>query len=146
MKVIIKQLNRVAHRRQPKKNTSLLTATIIYAWLELRLAEENMDGAKMKLLDSLCNYQWIQERLLVFDAYRVEGHREEVIDYYNIHMVYTKEAQTVKYIEKFAHDNKKNYNITVATSDGLQQIVVWGKDALAVCEKLKAEIIQAMKK
>lgn len=118
---------------------------IIFAWPELKkLAEENMDAAKTKLLDYLSNYQWIRgcRVIAVFDAYRVEGHREEVLDYYNIHVVYTREAQTAdQYIEKFAYDNKKNYNITVATSDGLQQIIVRGEGcSLLSARELKAEI------
>jgi predicted RNA-binding protein with PIN domain len=124
---------------------------IIFAWPELKeLADENMDSAKMKLLDSLSNYQWIRncQIIVVFDAYRVEGHREELIDYYNIHMVYTREAQTAdQYIEKFAHDNKKNYKITVATSDGLQQIIVRGEGCfLLSARELKAEVIEANEK
>lgn len=118
---------------------------IIFAWPELKeLAEENMDGARMKLLDSLSNYQGIQQCqiIVVFDAYRVQGHRVEVIDHHNIHIVYTKEAQTAdQYIEKFAHDNKKKYNITVATSDGLQQMIVRGSGcSLFSARELKAEI------
>jgi small GTP-binding protein len=118
---------------------------IIYAWPELKkLADGNMDAAKNKLLDSLSNYQWIRgcRIIVVFDAYRVEGHREEVLDYYNIHVVYTREAQTAdQYIEKFAYDNKKNYNITVATSDGLQQIIVRGEGcSLLSARELKVEI------
>jgi translation elongation factor EF-G len=88
---------------------------IIYAWPELKeLADENIDAARMKLLDSLSKYQWIRQCqiIVVFDAYRVQGHREEIINYHNIYMVYTKEAQTAdQYIEKFAHDNQKKYNI-----------------------------------
>ena len=85
---------------------------------------------------------------MVFDAYRVEGHREEIIDYYNIHVVYTREAQTAdEYIEKFAHDNKKKYHITVATSDGLQQMIVRGEGgALLSAKDLKTEIIEANKR
>jgi small GTP-binding protein len=118
---------------------------IIFAWPELKeLAEENMDGARMKLLDSLSNYQGIQQCqiIVVFDAYRVQGHREEVIDYHNVHIVYTREVQTAdQYIEKFAHDNKKKYNITVATSDGLQQMIVRGSGcSLFSARELKAEI------
>mgnify|MGYP005835278255 CR=1 FL=1 len=118
---------------------------IIYAWPELKgLADENMDGARMKLLDSLCNYQGIRkcQIIVVFDAYRVQGHHEEIIDYHNIHMVYTREAQTAdQYIEKFAHDNQKKYNITVATSDGLQQIIIRGAGcSLLSARELKAEI------
>ncbi len=121
---------------------------IIYAWPELKeLADENMDGARMKLLDSLSNYQWIRQCgiIVVFDAYRVQGHREEIIGYHNIHMVYTKEAQTAdQYIEKFAHDNQKKYNIAVATSDGLQQIIVRGAGcSLLSARELKAEIEEA---
>jgi hypothetical protein len=68
---------------------------IIYAWPELqKLADGNMDIARIKLLDSLRNYQWLRECqvIVAFDAYRVQGHVEEIIDYHNIHMVYTREA------------------------------------------------------
>lgn len=121
---------------------------IIHAWPELEeLIEENMDGARMKLLDILSNYQGIRrcEIIAVFDAYRVEGHMEEVSDYYNIHVVYTKEAQTAdQYIEKFAQDNHKKYNITVATSDGLQQIIIRGKGcSLLSARELRADIMEA---
>lgn len=134
-------------RQEERKEEYLLVDgyNIIYAWPELKgLADENMDSARMKLLDLLSNYQWIRKYhiIVVFDAYRVEGHREEVIDYYNIHMVYTREAQTAdQYIEKFAHENKKNYNITVATSDGLQQMIVRGEGcSLLSARELKAEL------
>ncbi|MCX7708331.1 MAG: TetM/TetW/TetO/TetS family tetracycline resistance ribosomal protection protein [Clostridia bacterium] len=118
---------------------------IIYAWPELKgHADENMDGARMKLLDTLSNYQGIRKCriIVVFDAYRVQGHLEEVIDYHNIHVVYTREAQTAdQYIEKFAHDNQKKYNITVATSDGLQQIIIRGAGcSLLSARELKAEV------
>ncbi len=118
---------------------------VIYAWPELKeLAVDNMDGARMKLLDTLSNYQGIRkcQIIVVFDAYRVQGHFEEVIDYHNIHLVYTREAQTAdQYIEKFAHDNQKKYNITVATSDGLQQIIIRGAGcALLSARELKIEI------
>ena len=121
---------------------------IIYAWPELKgFADENMDGARMKLTDTLSNYQGIRkcQIIVVFDAYRVQGHPEEIIDYNNIHIVYTREAQTAdQYIEKFAHDNQKRYNITVATSDGLQQIIIRGAGCLLLsARELKAEIDRA---
>ncbi len=124
---------------------------IIYAWPELKEhAEENMDGARMKLLETLSNYQGIRrcQIIVVFDAYRVEGHQEEVIDYHNIHLVYTREAQTAdQYIEKFAHDNQRKYNITVATSDGLQQIIIRGAGcSLLSARDLKDEINRANEK
>ncbi|MCQ8200452.1 NYN domain-containing protein, partial [Vibrio parahaemolyticus] len=63
---------------------------VIFAWDDLReLAETNIDGAKGKLLDILCNYQGIVrcQVIVVFDAYRVQGHVTEVLDYHNIHVV-----------------------------------------------------------
>nr|WP_312649867.1 TetM/TetW/TetO/TetS family tetracycline resistance ribosomal protection protein [Aminipila sp.] len=118
---------------------------IIHAWPELKeLVEDNMEGARMKLLDMLSNYQGIRncQIIAVFDAYRVQGHHEEVINYQNIHMVYTREAQTAdQYIEKFAYDNKKKYTIVVATSDGLQQMIVRGSGcSLLSARELKIEI------
>lgn len=137
-------------RQQEIKEEYLLVDgyNIIYAWPELKgLADDNMDGARMKLLDSLSNYQGIRkcQIIVVFDAYRVQGHLEEVTDYHNIHMVYTREAQTAdQYIEKFAYDNKKKYDITVATSDGLQQIIIRGAGcSLLSARELKAEIDRA---
>ena len=104
---------------------------IIFAWEELRtLADINIDGARGKLLDILSNYQGIRKcnLIVVFDAYRVVGHQTEIFDYHNIHVVYTKEAETADaYIEKFAHENGRKYDVTVATSDGLEQIIIRGQ-------------------
>lgn len=104
---------------------------IIFAWEELReLAERNMDSARGKLLDILCNYQGAEkcQVIAVFDAYRVQGHATEFLDYHNIHVVYTKEAETAdQYIEKFAHQNAGKYHVTVATSDRLEQIIIRGQ-------------------
>ena len=121
---------------------------VIYAWPELaEFAEDNMDAARIKLLEALSNYQGIRKCriIVVFDAYRVAGHKEEIIDYHNIHMVYTREAQTAdQYIEKFAHDNRSKYHITVATSDGLQQVIIRGAGSdLLSARELKDEIVRA---
>ncbi len=118
---------------------------IIYAWPELNeLVEDNMEAARMKLIDILSNYQGMRKCkiIVVFDAYRVQDHQEEIITYKNIHLVYTKEAQTAdQYIEKFAFDNKKKYHISVATSDGLQQLIVRGQGcSLLSARELKLEI------
>lgn len=104
---------------------------VIFAWEDLKeLAAINIDGARGRLLDILCNYQGIRqcELIVVFDAYRVKGHTTEILDYHNIHVVYTKEAETAdQYIEKFAHENGRKYHVTVATSDGLEQIIIRGQ-------------------
>jgi predicted RNA-binding protein with PIN domain len=63
----------------------------------------------------------------------VEGHKTELLDYHNIHVVYTREAETAdQYIEKFAHENGKKYRVTVATSDGLEQIIIRGEGCLLI--------------
>ena len=121
---------------------------VIFAWEELKeLAEVSIDGARGKLLDILCDYQAITgiNLIVVFDAYRVKGHNTEVLDYYNIHVVYTKEAETAdRYIEKFAHENGRKYDITVATSDGLEQIIIRGAGCRLLSSRdLKEEVDRA---
>ena len=121
--------------KQEKREKYLLVDgyNVIFAWDDLKeLANVNIDGARGKLLDILCNYQGIKnvDVIVVFDAYRVKGHKTEILDYHNIHVVYTKEAETAdQYIEKFTHEHGKKYDITVATSDGLEQIIVTGQGA-----------------
>lgn len=104
---------------------------VIYAWERLReLANVNMDSAKDALLDEMCNYQAIKgcELIVVFDAYKVKGHGTEYLDFNNIHVVYTKEAQTAdQYIERFAHEHSKKHRITVVTSDGIEQVIILGQ-------------------
>ncbi len=106
---------------------------IIFAWDELReLAEVNIDSARDRLMDIMCNYQGYKKNILilVFDAYKVAGGQGSVFDYHNIHIVYTKEAETAdQYIEKVTHEIGKKYKVTVATSDRLEQIIVWGQGA-----------------
>ena len=83
-------------------------------------------------MDILCNYQGIKKNhvILVFDAYKVSGGKGSIFDYHNIHVVYTKEAETAdQYIEKVTHELGKKYNVTVATSDGLEQMIIWGQGA-----------------
>lgn len=130
-----------------KKDEYLLVDgyNVIFAWPELKeLAEESMDASRNSLLDSLSKYQSLQKCniIVVFDAYRVQRHREEIIKYHNINVVYTKEAQTADlYIEKFAYDNKKRYDITVATSDALEQIIIRGTGSAVIsARELKLEI------
>ena len=112
---------------------------IIYAWPELHeLAETTIDGARQRLMDILCNYQGYTGciLILVFDAYKVEGGLGQAINYHNIHVVYTKEAETADaYIEKLAHQMGKSHTVTVATSDGLEQLIIRG----AGCRLLSAQ-------
>lgn len=109
---------------------------IVHAWEELScLVEDNLDGARLKLMDMLCNYQgYIRcELIVVFDAYKVQGNVGEMFDYHNIHVVYTKEAETAdSYIEKLTHKISKDYYVTVATSDGLVQLITRGQNCVVM--------------
>ncbi len=121
---------------------------IIFAWEELRkLAEINIDSARDQLLDILCDYQGARgmELIVVFDAYRVQGHATEILNYHNIHVVFTKEAETAdQYIEKFAHENGVRYAVTVATSDRLEQIIIRGQGCVLLsARELEEEIGRA---
>lgn len=121
---------------------------VIYAWDELKeLLDTNVDAARGKLLDEMCNYQGMKgmELIVVFDAYRVKGHETEISDYLNIHVVYTKEAETAdQYIEKFAHTHGRKYDVTVATSDGLEQIIIRGQGCrLLSARELKRDYEEA---
>ena len=118
---------------------------IIFAWEELKaVARENLDAARQILMDLLSNYQGFRkcEVILVFDAYRVARHAEEVVRYHNIHVVYTKEAETADtYIERATYEIGKHHRVRVATSDGLEQLIILGHGALRVSARtFQAEI------
>jgi len=107
---------------------------IIFSWDELNeMSKTNIAAARQKLMDVLCNYQGFKKctLILVFDAYKVEGFQGEVQKYHNIHVVYTKEAETAdQYIEKTVHQIAKKYKVTVATSDATEQVIIWGAGAM----------------
>ena len=122
---------------------------IIFAWEELRsLAQINIDSARDRLMDIMSNYQGIRggTLILVFDAYKVKGNPGSVMQYHNIHVVYTKEAETAdQYIEKTVHGMTDRFQVTVATSDGLEQMIIWGAGALRMSAAgLYAAVEEAM--
>ena len=106
---------------------------IIFAWDFLKeLSEVNLEAARGKLMDILCNYQGFTgfTLIVVFDAYKVKGNPGEVFKYHNIHVVYTKEAETAdQYIEKTTHELGHKHRVIVATSDSLEQVIVMGQGA-----------------
>jgi predicted RNA-binding protein with PIN domain len=119
---------------------------IIFAWDDLNeLSKSNINSARDRLLDIMCNYQGYTKKnvIVVFDAYKVQGGQGAEFDYHNIHVVYTKEAQTAdQYIEKFTNKLAKLYNITVATSDRLEQMIIWGQGARRLSAKGLLEEVQ----
>ena len=107
---------------------------IIFAWDELKsIARENLDAARIALCDLLCNYQGYKKNrvIAVFDAYKVKGGLGSVEKYHNIHVVYTKEAETADaYIERATYELGRNHRVKVATSDGPEQLIILGHGAL----------------
>lgn len=140
-----------SRKRERRKEYLLVDGyNIIFAWEELHeLAKINIDGARGRLMDILSNYQGIRKctLILVFDAYKVEGFPGEIQQYHNIHVVYTKEAETAdQYIEKVAHEIGRKYEVTVATSDGTEQVIIRGQGChLLSAKELHTEIVLAQK-
>ena len=122
---------------------------IIFAWDELKsISRDNLDAARQRLMDILSNYQGYRrcEIILVFDAYKVPRGVGEVSRYHNIHVVYTKEAETADaYIEKATYAlSRKKHRVRVATSDNAEQLIILGHGALRVpAAAFHAEVEQA---
>lgn len=123
---------------------------VIFAWEELKeLAKVSIEAARDKLMDILCNYQGYKKctLILVFDAYKVEGYALEIQKYYNIHVVYTKEAETAdQYIEKVVHHIGRRYHVTVVTSDGVEQVITMGQGGTRISSRDFLEEIEYTKK
>lgn len=138
-------------RKKPEGQKEFLLVdgyNIIFAWQELlELSRVSIDAARGRLMDIMCNYQGLKKchLILVFDAYRVQNHRTEVVPYQNILVVYTKQAETAdQYIEKFAHENARKHRVTVATSDGMEQIIIRGEGCrLMSAREFEREVARA---
>lgn len=118
---------------------------IIFAWDDLKeLAKDDINAARERLINILCNYQGFKkcEVILVFDAYKVKGNVGSIERYHNITIVYTKEAETADmYIEKVTHQIARNHRVRVATSDGLEQMIILGHGAMRLsATNFKAEV------
>lgn len=139
-------------KKQEKLKEYLLVDgyNIIFAWEDLKeLAKTNVESARSKLLDILCNYQgYVKNTLIVvFDAYKVKGNPGSVAKYHNIYVVYTKEAETAdQYIEKTVHEIGRKYHVTVATSDALEQMIIWGQGATRLSAQGLREEVESVGK
>lgn len=119
---------------------------IIFAWDELKeLAKDNLEGARGKLMEIMCNYQGFAgcHLILVFDAYKVKGNPGSVEKFHNINVVYTKEAETADmYIEKTTKEIAKKRKVRVATSDGLEQMIILGHGATRISARAFYDEVQ----
>ena len=123
---------------------------IIFAWDSLKkLAAESLEAARSRLIDRIAAYKVFKpfEVILVFDAYKVKGNRGETEQTQGITLVYTKEAQTADaYIEKAAKELSRHYKVTVATSDGLEQLIIFGSGAYRMpASSLEDDVLQVEK-
>lgn len=135
-----------AYRPDRKKLLLVDGYNVIFACDELKaLAEFNMDAAKDRLIHILSNYQGIidQEIILVFDRYKVKGNTGSTSSQDNIRIIHTRENETAdQYIEHFTHENREQYAITVATSDGMIQQIVRGADGRIISSRELMQMIE----
>ena len=118
---------------------------IIFAWQELKeLADINIDSARDKLIEKLANYQGYKgcKLILVFDAYKVKGGKENIIKQGDMWIVYTKEAETAdRYIANASLELTGKGMVRVATSDALIQMIIFGSGAVRTsARELEAEV------
>lgn len=142
---------RTAEIKKPEEEYLLVDGyNIIFSWEDLReLAKVNIESARGLLMDMLCNYQGFHKctLILVFDAYRVEGGQGSVQRYHNIHVVFTKEAETAdQYIEKTVHRIGRGAKVTVATSDALEQVIIYGQGARRMSARELLEEVEVTQK
>lgn len=136
---------------QPGEEDYLLVDgyNVIFAWDGLKeLAEADLGAARDTLMDILSDYQGLRGGILilVFDAYKVPGGNREMLQYHNIYVVFTKEAETAdQYIEKTAHRIAGSCQVTVATSDALEQIIIRGQGCRLLSARELREEIQLMR-
>lgn len=121
---------------------------VIHAWPELKeLTRHSFDAARGRLLDILSNYQGYDgaEMIVVFDAYMVKGGSGSVQKYHNVHVIFTREAQTADaYIERACHELAKDGDVRVVTSDGAEQVIVTGSGGIRVSSREFLSQVQQM--
>lgn len=121
---------------------------IIFAWDELRsMAAADINAAREALINVLSNYQSVRKchLIVVFDAYKVKGGMGSIEKRHGLHIVYTKEAETADmYIEQASYDLSRKHRVRVATSDGMEQMIILGHGAERIsATELKWEVEQA---
>lgn len=149
---IVSAESQKSHKKKEALKEYLLVDgyNVIFAWDNLKeLARDNIEGARGKLMDVLCNYQGFKKCtvILVFDAYKVDGYALEIQRYHNIHVVYTKEAETAdQYIEKVVHEIGRKYHVTVVTSDGVEQVVTLGQGGTLISAREFLEEVKLVRR
>jgi predicted RNA-binding protein with PIN domain len=138
-----------AEKREPLPEREILLIdgyNVLFAWEEFRpLLPDHFDAARTQLTDLMCDYAGMtgKDVILVFDAYKVAGGTERIYKYHNIDVIFTREAETAdQYIEKAAHELTKQYRVTVATSDAIEQVIIFGAGALRLSAANFGELVR----
>lgn len=123
---------------------------VIFGWSDLKqMAAKNLDMARNRLIDHMSEYQAYRYDLVivVFDAYKTEAVMENIIENKNVVIVYTKNKQTADtYIEKTVAKLTKDYVVSVATSDSLEQLTVMTQNAIRISSSELEKDYRFMKK
>lgn len=131
----------VARQNTAQKKERLIVDgyNLLFAWEELKkLAVENLDAAREKLIDIMVNFSSFtnRETVLVFDAYKVPGGQGEKYDSASLHIAYTRENESADlYIERLADEIGKNENVRVVTSDSLIRLTALRAGVLRTSSK-----------
>ncbi len=137
--------------RPPKQQYLIADGyNLIFAWEALaKTAEADLEAARRQLCDRLSSYAAYKKcrLVVVFDGYKVKGNPGEKAEFAGIQVVYTKENQTGDaYIEGLLAQIGPNYNVRVATSDGLVQLSSVRSGVLRVSARELWEELQAAEK
>lgn len=106
---------------------------IMHAWPELKrlLSHVDYEAARTRLIDMICDFSAHSnyETIIVFDAHMKKGSLRHEESYPPIKVIFTAEHETADhYIESLMNkqDNRLR-NIYVATSDALEQTIIFGR-------------------
>ena len=138
--VVVKEKEYVYKPKEREETYILIDAyNVIFSWKELSdIAKVNIQAARDRLIEIISHYKSAVDMqiIVVFDAYKVENHKREVIKYQNISIVYTKQAETAdQYIEKTVSDMAKKYKLIVVTSDATEQIIIQSKGCILISSR-----------
>ena len=129
------------YKPKEKEETYILidAYNVIFSWKELAdIAQADIQAARDRLVEIISHYKSgvDMQIIVVFDAYKVENHKREVIKYQDIGIVYTKQAETAdQYIEKTVSDMAKKYKVIVVTSDATEQIIIQSKGCILISSR-----------
>ena len=120
---------------------------VLYAWEEWKpLMQGDLGIARKALADLLCNYAGATGHrvILVFDAYRVQGHPGSAEKYQNIFIIYTRQSQTADaFIEQTTYLARNSGRVRVVTSDQPEQLIAAGNAAMRTsAREFREEVIR----